>query len=235
MLEVSHLFTMLPSLSLQRRGDNHPLLLIPGFLAGDQSLSMLKNYLNWLGYKAETWGVGRNTGTPEHLFDHLPEKLREMADKTGESVSLIGQSLGGVFARELARETPQLVRQVITMGSPFGARSSETAIKMIGRLFKQQSGLTIDEMLEVMKDKEMHRSPDVPLTAIFSKCDGVVQWQSCREDSEDRHTQNVEVSGSHCGMGFNAMIYYVIADRLAQDPSDWSHFSWKRPRSNQAF
>lgn len=227
MLEVSHLTMMFPALSMRPKGDNHPLLLIPGFLASDLSLSMLRRYLTSLGYKAETWGFGRNTGRPEHLYDHLPEKLLEMAETYAEPVSLIGQSLGGVYARELAKEFPQATRQVITMGSPFGARNSGVAIQLVRRLVEQQSGRDVDELIELMVTKGPQVSPDVPVTAIYSKSDGVVHWRVCREAEEDHRTQNIEVNGSHCGMGFNATIYYIIADRLAQCMDNWTRFEWR--------
>ena len=227
LLELGSLQAMWPSLSVARRGERHPLLLIPGFMAGDGSLAMLKRYLKFLGYHPETWGFGRNTGQPEHLFDHLPEKLSEMARQWGEPISLVGQSLGGVFARELAREFPGHVRQVITLGSPFGARNSAIAMRALTHLFRISSGRTVEEMLQLMRDRELHRSPDVPVTAIYSKGDGVVHWESCMEEDEDHHTQNIQVPGSHCGMAFNGVIYYIIADRLAQDPMDWEHFSWR--------
>ena len=227
LVELGSLHALMPSLSMLRRGDEHPTLLIPGFMAGDGSLGMLKRYLRYLRYSPETWGFGRNTGHPEHLFDHLPEKLAEMAEKWGEPVSLIGQSLGGVFARELAREFPQYVRQVITMGSPFGVRNSAVTMRALSHLYEASSGKTIDDMVAIMRDRNTHESPDVPVTAIYSKGDGVVHWSSCMETDEDHHTQNIRVPGSHCGMAFNGAIYYIIADRLSQDVSSWQHFNWR--------
>ncbi|MBO6655939.1 MAG: esterase [Pseudomonadales bacterium] len=226
LFEAGSLCTMLPSLSLLKRGDPHPTLLIPGFMAGDASLGLLKRYLQHMGYQPETWGYGRNTGNPEHLFDHLPEKLARMYETTGKSISLIGQSLGGVYARELAREYPRMVRQVITLGSPFKVRNSSTTMRALTHLFKASSGMTIDEMVELMRDRAFHESPNVPVTAVYSRGDGVVHWDACRETVEDHHTQNIEVPGSHCGMGFNPAIYYIIADRLAQRDENWQKFSW---------
>ena len=226
LFEAGSLYTMLPSLSMLKRGDKHPLLLIPGFMAGDGSLGLLKRYLRYMGYRPETWGYGRNTGSPEHLFDHLPEKLMEMYEKKGKPISLIGQSLGGVYARELAREYPDMIRQVITLGSPFRVRNSAVTMRALSHLFRASSGMTIDEMIEVMRDRDYHESPDVPVTAIYSRGDGVVHWDSCRETVEDHHTQNIEVSGSHCGMAFNPAIYYIIADRLSQKDRKWRKFSW---------
>lgn len=224
MLEMGSLFSMLPSLTLQKRGDRHPLLLVPGFMAGDASLGMLRRYLRFMGYQPETWGFGRNTGSPDHLFDHLPERLAEMADRAGEPVSLIGQSLGGVFSRELAREYPELVRQVITLGSPFKTTSTANTVRGLAHVFKLSSGRSVDDVIAMLRDRNFLESPDVPLTAIFSKGDGVVHWDACCEEVEDHHTQNIQVPGSHCGMAFNGLIYYIIADRLAQKIDDWKKF-----------
>ncbi len=224
LLELGHLYTALPSLSLAARGDKHPLLLVPGFMAGDASLGLLRRYLRYLGYRPETWGFGRNMGSPEHLFDHLPERLADMADKAGEPVSLIGQSLGGVFSRELAREYPDLIRQVITLGSPFRISGSANTVRGLSHLFQVSSGRSVDEVIAMLRDRDFHQSPDVPLTAIYSKGDGVVHWESCREEEQDHHTQNIRVPGSHCGMGFNSVIYYIIADRLSQKVDAWQKF-----------
>lgn len=225
LLEASSLVASLPSLSLAPRGDGHPLLLIPGFLASDRSLIAMRGYLKSLGYDTYTWGLGRNMGKPEHLFEHLPEKLLEIAQSSGEPVSLVGQSLGGIFARELAREFPELTRQVITLGSPFGARDRRFTHRALSHLYRVSSGASVDDMVALMRERERHISHEVPRTAIYSRGDGVVNWQSCREAEEDSMTQNIEVVGSHCGMGFNPLIYYIVADRLGQRAENWKRFS----------
>lgn len=230
LFEASHLLAMMPSLSLSARGDKHPLLMIPGFLAGDASMAMMKRYLAWMGYQPQTWGLGRNFGHPEHLFDHLPERLIEIAETAGEPVSLIGQSLGGVFARELAREFPDHVRQVITLGSPFGVSDNAGTLRTLAKLFRTTSGKTTQEMMSLMRDRSLHESPNVPVTAIYSKGDGVVNWEACLEEKEDCLTQNIEVPGSHCGMAFNSTIYYIIANRLSQAVKSWEKFRWQLSR-----
>ena len=227
MLEVGGLLSVLPTLSLLPRGDQHPVLLIPGFMAGDRSLVMLKRYLDFMGYQSETWGFGRNTGSPDHLFDHLPEKLDELCEKYGEPLSLVGQSLGGVFARELARDYPEKVRQIITLGSPVAARNSAVTVRALRHLLKASAGQSVEEMVVMMEERNFHISPEVPVTAVFSKGDGVVHWASCKEGFEDESTQNIEVPGSHCGMGFNALIYFIIMNRLSQQLDSWQKFQWQ--------
>lgn len=225
--EAGSLMTLLPSLSLLSSGDKHPVLLIPGFMAGDRSLGLLKRYLGYMGYQPETWGVGHNTGSPDHLFDHLPEKLDQLFEKYGEPISIIGQSLGGVFARELGRDYPEKVRQIITLGSPLAAKNSAVTMRALRHLLKASAGHSIEEMVDMMRARKFHMSPDLPLTAVFSKGDGVVHWASCQEETEDHHTQNIEVPGSHCGMAFNPMIYYIIMNRLNQQIDAWQKFRWQ--------
>ena len=227
MVEATSLLTLLPSLSWLSTGDKHPVLLIPGFMAGDGSLGLLKQYLGFMGYQPETWGIGRNTGSPDHLFDHLPEKLDELYEKYEQPLSIVGQSLGGVFARELARDYPEKVRQIITLGSPLAAKNSAVTRRALRRLLKASAGHSIEDMVQMMRERNLNQSPDVPLTAVYSKGDGVVHWAACQEATEDHHTQNIEVPGSHCGMAFNPMIYYIIMDRLNQQVDAWQKFQWQ--------
>lgn len=229
LFEIGSLFATMPLLAGQPRGDGHPVLVLPGFMASDESTRLLRRYLSHLGYTPLPWGLGRNTGRPELLQFHLPERLASLADQYGRKVSLIGQSLGGVFARELARFHAARVRQVITLGSPFGAQQGGSALALVRRMFERQSGMSIDAMRSWLRDTESTASPPVPLTAIFSKGDGIVNWRVCREPVEDHQTQNIEVIGSHCGMAFNPSIYYVLADRLSQPEEGWQKYSARLP------
>ena len=222
-LEMSGLLASVPALSQMPRGDGHSVLVLPGFLASDQSTATLRRYLRFLKYDALPWQLGRNTGRPEIMQRLLVERFHELTDDNVK-LTLIGQSLGGVYARELARLYPDKVRQVITLGSPFGTRRGETTLALVRRAFERASGLTIEAMRELLVAMDPHVSPDVPLTAIYSKGDGVVNWRVCREKHEDELTENIEVLGSHCGMGFNPMIYYIIANRLSQPAGIWRRF-----------
>lgn len=229
LFEIGSLFAAMPLLAGQRRGDGHPVLVLPGFLAGDESTGILRRYLAHLGYTPLPWGLGRNTGRPELMQSHLPERLRAVASQYGRKITLIGQSLGGVFARELAKLQADTVRQVITLGSPFGTRHGGSAMSLVRHLFEQQSGMSIDAMRKLMLDEASTSSPPVPVTAIYSKGDGIVNWRVCREQVEDHQTQNIEVPGSHCGMAFNPAIYHVVADRLAQPEDDWQKYVSRLP------
>ena len=224
LLDIGALCLSAPFLASMPRGDCHPVMVLPGFMASDQSTALLRGYLKQLGYDSMGWELGRNSGRFEIIHHILIARFLEAVDDCGDKITLIGQSLGGVYARELARLFPDKVRQVITLGSPFGVVNGTAANPLVRSLFEIQSGLSIEEMREAIFEMDPHKTPPVPLTAIYSKGDGVVNWRVCREAFEDFETDNVEVFGAHCGMGFNAAIYYIIADRLAQPRDDWKKF-----------
>ena len=224
LLDIGALCLGAPFLATMPRGDGHPVMVLPGFMASDQSTAVLRGYLKQLGYDSMGWELGQNSGRFEIIHHILIARFLEAVEECGDKITLIGQSLGGVYARELARLFPDKVRQVITLGSPFGVVNGTAANPLVRSLFEIQSGLSIEEMREAIFEMDPHRTPPVPLTAIFSKGDGVVNWRVCREAFEDFETDNVEVFGAHCGMGFNAAIYYIIADRLAQPRDDWKKF-----------
>jgi len=224
LLDMGALCLSSPLLASMPRGDGHPVMVLPGFMAGDQSTALLRGYLKQLGYAPMGWELGRNSGRFEIIHHILIERFLEAVDSCDDKITLIGQSLGGVYARELARFFPDKVRQVITLGSPFGVLNGTAANPLVRRLFEIQSGLSIEKMREAIYEMDPHKTPPVPLTAIYSKGDGVVNWRVCKEAFEDFETDNIEVYGAHCGMGFNAAIYYIIADRLAQPRNDWKKF-----------
>jgi pimeloyl-ACP methyl ester carboxylesterase len=228
------LFTAaLPSLlPILPRGDGHPVIVLPGLLAGDNSTAMLRASLRLLGHRARGWGLGRNFGPRSIGADG--RKLTHLVDaafeETERKVSLVGWSLGGVLARIAARRVPAKVRQVITLGSPFAAERGATHAD---RLFEAANGPRLrDPRVRALRD-EMRRPLAVPSTAIFSKSDGVCSWQGCVAPP-GAHSENVEVPGSHCGLGANPFVLYVVADRLAQSEGDWARFhaggaSWLFP------
>jgi pimeloyl-ACP methyl ester carboxylesterase len=223
LLEMTSLTWVLPWLVNAPRGDGHTVLVLPGFTAGDQSTLILRRILKRLNYNPLPWELGQNTGSPE-LQQRLRDRFALLVDRHPEPISLIGQSLGGVFARVLAHEWPDEVRQVITLGSPFASHSPDTVNSLVSRLFQQVSGLTREEMQSQMNAFPTN-SPPVPSTAIYSRSDGVVHWSTCLE-YEGEQAENVEVVGSHSGMAFNPLVLNVIADRLSQKPNDWK--PWQR-------
>ena len=227
LFELSALSMTWPLLRTLPRGDGHSVMVLPGFMAGDESTAVLRKYLSRMGYSPVGWNLGRNTGRFDIMATQLPEMFLQLMEQTEGKVSLIGQSLGGVFARELARLYPQHVRQVISLGSPIRMDKSDAVASIVSQLFERSTGMTPEEMRDALEFFDESSSPPVPMTAIYSKGDGVVHWEGCMEEFEDGTTQNVRVCGSHCGMAFNPSIYHIVADRLAQADNEW--VKYQRP------
>jgi len=228
--EVGRLFTEISSAALSwqqilraaPKGDRHPVLVLPGFTTSDDSTLILRRFLTQLGYKSMPWLLGTNTGNPK-LLERAMRRTFRLSHSFGVPISIIGHSLGGVFAREIARELPQEVRSVITLGSPFAATDSESSNPLVGKLFERMSGLTIEEMREQIPIERRNESLQMPATAVFTKEDGVVGWQTCVAE-ETHNSENIRVRGSHCGLAMNPNVLAIIADRLAQDPNNWQRF-----------
>ncbi len=220
------------SLNLSRRhlrriaplGDGHPVMVLPGFMGDDGYNAAMRRFLGGLNYSVHGWGLGRNLGPRGGVLEGLRDRIHALHDRYEQPVSLVGHSLGGIFAREIAREYPEKVRQVISLGSPFG-RGRMTA-SVPARLF---SALNPPRELPVDQDI-IHLAPPVPFTAIYSKGDGIVNWQTTLQQDHHQRSQNIQVRGSHCGMTLNPVIWYLVADRLATHPDRWQPFqrsSWR--------
>jgi len=221
LLELTSLVYSWPLLVNAPRGDGHPVMVLPGFTAGDESTLVLRRYLARLDYEVLPWEQGQNTGSFE-LQELLVQHFYLLTRKLDRKITLIGQSLGGVFARALARQFPDNVRQVVTLGSPFSSQGPEATNAVVARLFQYMSGMTPEEMRDQML-ATLEQPMPVPATAIYSKSDGVVHWSSCL-DLEGPQTENVEIIGSHSGMAHNPLVYHVLADRLAQPEGEWRPF-----------
>lgn len=205
-------------------GDGHPVVVLPGFLGSDAYTAALRRYLTRRGYAVHGWGLGRNLGPRDGVLDRLRERLGFLEGRYRRSVSLVGHSLGGIFARELAREEPQRVRQVITLGSPFGEGRRSGSYP--SRLF---SSLNPPEQIPV-SELRLAEAPPVPTTAIYSRGDGIVNWRTSRQCPDQGHaaTQSIEIIGSHCGMTLNPAVWFLLAERLAQPETDWQPFERRR-------
>ncbi len=199
------------------RGDGHPVLVFPGLAAGDLSTLPLRRFLHQRGYTVYPWKLGINLGPGRNVFESCLRRLHELHHLHGRKVSLVGWSLGGVYAREVAKLAPQSVRSVITLGTPFAGHHRSTRA---WRLYELASG----ERLGVTRLTEQIRAaPPVPTTSIYSRSDGVVAWQ-CSIERETPIAENIEVRASHIGMGVNPTVLYAIADRLAQPEGGWKPF-----------
>lgn len=209
-IAASLLLPSLPFLQLAPRGDGHPVLVLPGFTASDVSTRIIRRYVSSLGYKSYGWKLGRNFGLAGGLRKRLMERLAELHERHDRPVSIVGWSLGGIYARELAKLMPKSVRRVITLGSPFGGERQGFDPWMV-RL------LTGRDLAPRLRDRlnRLHPPPPVQSTAIFTRTDGIAPWRACREIDGDG-TENIEVVASHCGLGFHPAVLYAVADRLAQ-------------------
>jgi len=217
--ELGAFIGVLPLLSLAPRGDGHPVLVLPGLIASDVSTRPLRAFLRSRGYAVSGWRQGRNLGLRPGVQHAMIELLEEMNDIHGRKVSLVGWSLGGLYARQLAKMMPERVRSVITLGSPFAVSPKST---YAWRVYEMASGRRADE-----EDPRFGGSlsvvPPVPTTAIYSRTDGICAWQGCLEKTSAT-SESIEVESSHCGMGHHPAVVYAVADRLAQPEGEWSPF-----------
>jgi pimeloyl-ACP methyl ester carboxylesterase len=209
-----------PALMRAPAGDGHSVIVFPGLSASDGSTLPMRTYLENLGYDVSGWNQGHNFGPRSGILDTARRQVIDTFEATGNKVSLVGWSLGGIYARELAKELPHCVRCVITMGTPFaGSHKSTNA----WRLYELTSGRDITH--ETAKF-DLPAAPSAPTTSIYSRTDGVVAWQASIQQPCKRnpHTENVEVFASHIGLGMNPSAWWALADRLAQPKGEWKRF-----------
>lgn len=220
--ELSSLPLALPWLMARvPKGDGHPVLVLPGLMADDISTAPLRRFLSARGYDVTGWGQGRNLGPREGVLGHMRKTLSELHARGGRKVSVIGWSLGGVYARELARAAPEQVRQVVTLGSPIYG-DPHTSSNAWG-IYKMVSGKKEVDPAE----RGEGPPPGVPTTSIFTRTDGIVGWGCCIE-KKGPLTDNIEIVGAtHSGLGVHPLVLYALGDRLAQAEGAWTHF---RPR-----
>jgi pimeloyl-ACP methyl ester carboxylesterase len=206
-----------PLLAQAPRGDGHSVLVLPGFLATDNSTAVMRHYLKGLGYDAQGWQLGRNLGGNRGTHGLARERLDALAQQSGRTVSLIGWSLGGALARELARHVPQNVRQVITLGSPlYGDPRRTTSAWLVHRAIHGRDSINHGDYRGI-------GAPPVPTTSVFDRYDGVVSWRSSVE-LPGPQVQSIETFSSHIGLGFNPLVFWLLADRLAQAEGQWRPF-----------
>ncbi len=208
-----------PLLQALPHGDGHPVLVLPGLLADDASTRTLRATLRRLDYRVHGWRLGRNIGPTAACVSGMRDRITDLSDRYGRPLSLVGWSLGGIFARDLARRTPDSVRQVVTLGSPF--RLNRHSQSRASRAFDRYAHLHVGH-------RSLPLEPDdsplpVPTTSIYSHYDGIVHWRTCLETPGER-CENIAVMASHLGLGHHPASIWAVADRLAQREGAWKPF-----------
>jgi pimeloyl-ACP methyl ester carboxylesterase len=213
---------LLGALPLRRAlptGDGHPVLVLPGLMAADDSTWPLRRILRRLGYRVHGWRLGRNLGPTAGAVTGMQDRLDDLHSRYHAPVTVIGWSLGGIYARALARNFPSAVRQVITLGSPF--RLTHDSQSHASRVFNRYTHLHTHRATTPLA---MERDPlPVPATSIYSRYDGIVAWQACLDVPSPR-AENIAVLGSHFGYGHHPAVIFAVADRLAQPLGQWEPF-----------
>ena len=215
-LEFAASVAALPFLMSGPRGDGHTVLVIPGLAASDVSTRPLRLYLRGLGYDSQKWNLGQNLGPRPGVLEGCKDLLDQLHRESGRKVSLIGWSLGGIYAREIAKLLPEHVRSVVTLGTPLTVDPDATNAASLYRFLNKD-----DE--DNGKWDDLRTPPPVPTTSIYSRSDGIVAWQSSVQPCGPG-AENIEVEASHIGLAVNPVALYAIADRLAQPEGQWKPF-----------
>lgn len=204
-----------PLLARAPRGDGHPVLVLPGLAADDRSTGPLRRFLRGLGYHVHGWRLGSNVPSQE-MIGRLRDRLARLHAQDARPMSLVGWSLGGIYAREIARTSPETIRAVVTLGSPFRtAPGQESHAAPLARALARRWGM---EAAGPWPGDD--RPLPVPSTSVCSPTDGIVPWQACVDAGSGSH-ETIEVLGSHFGLGHHPAVLLVVADRLAQPAGDW--------------
>lgn len=232
--ELALFYAARPYVPALPRGDGHPVLVLPGLSADDSSTVALRGALRELDYRVHGWRLGRNIGPTAACLDRMRACLGRVHARYDRPVSLIGWSLGGIFARRLARENPDWVRQVITLGSPF--RLARTSQSRAHTVYERYSHLHVENGSTPIEMED--RPLPVPASSIYSRLDGIVAWQACLDVPGPR-SENIAVLASHLGIGHHPAALYAVADRLSQREGAWApfrrpaHLRWAFPRPDR--
>ena len=222
--EMGSLLLSWPLLQRAPEGDGHAVIVFPGLSAGDATTAPMRQFLRGRGYDVQGWKQGLNLGPRDGVLDAAKQQLADAYAATGRKVSLVGWSLGGVYARELAKEMPDKVRCAITLGTPFSGSPRSTNA---WRFYQMASGRNVEREVE---NYHLAEAPPVPTTSIYTRTDGVVAWKGSIQapTASQPQTENIEVIASHIGIGVNPSAMWALADRLAQPEGQWQPF--RRPR-----
>lgn len=219
-LDLATLPVATPLLRRAPSGDGHGVLVLPGLGAADGSTRALRSFLRGRGYRVWGWRLGRNVGPTRRAVEGMRVALEKLVEQSGGPVSVVGWSLGGIFARELSRDPAVPVRQVITLGSPFAATSADQT--WAETAYRRQSRRHVESSRGDARER-LRQPLAVPSTAVYSRRDGIVAWRACTQEPAPQ-SENVEVRCSHLGFGVDPATLWVVADRLAQPADAWTAF-----------
>lgn len=223
LFELGAFYAVRPLLASLPGGDGHAVLTLPGFLATNNSTSPMRGLLRSLGYDAHGWDSGRNLRIDNDLLHRLENQIADLNDASGGKISLVGWSLGGTIARELAKLFPDRVRLVISLGSPISDNREHTNARHLFEYFNRD----VPEAQNGGRFSDLAKAPPVPTTSILTRTDGIVHWRGSLQHPGCTPSENIEVRASHCGLGVNPSVMIAIADRLAQPEGQWAPFEPK--------
>ncbi|KWV90529.1 triacylglycerol lipase [Erythrobacter sp. YT30] len=233
MFELGMFYASRRLLTSLPKGDGHAVMCLPGFMASNSSTIPMRGLLRELGYDAHGWDSGRNIRVDNALLHRLEGQLLRLHKSSGRKVSLIGWSLGGVLAREIAKLHPDKARLVISLGSPISNDRNHTNAR---KLFERLNGKEPEPMRDG-RFLDLETAPPLPTTSIYTKTDGVVHWHGSLQAEGEHPSENIEVHASHLGLGVNPSVMVAMADRLSQAEGKWAPFrpslsqKWMFPRT----
>lgn len=209
-LSLAGLLIKSPALARQPRGQGQPVLCFPGIMTDDGATWIMRRYLNWLGYDAHPWRLGRNHGNSRVLNPRVVERVNQLHKQTGQQIHLIGWSMGGVLARHAAYKCPDQVAQVISLGTPVSGGPGNTVFAKTAL----RHGEDLNDLVKVVQKRNEREKIRVPVTNLYSKRDGIVSWRHCI-DNFTPNADNIEVHCTHTAMGFSAEVLAILAQKLA--------------------
>lgn len=210
-LELVLYFLALPYIFWKCPRGNGPVMILPGFLFGDWYMWPMKMTLKVKGYQVYGWRLGMNKGYSEKINDGLIRRLKELVEEhDGQKISLIGFSLGGIYARNTAHLQPQLVDQIFVIGSPFMEIDNSVNIQNI---YKFVAGKKLEDNVGFEVAERVKKKLSIPTISIYSFFDGIVSLESCIEP-EDSMTFNYEILSTHCGLPHNYKVMKIILEKL---------------------
>lgn len=233
-MEMGSTAMLQPLLRTLPKGDGHTILTIPGFMGADGSTSQLRKFLNQRGYNAIPWGLGRNAAEVrskniDDFLDHraatedvIAARVEREFEASGRKLTLIGWSLGGLYAVALAHRFPQWIRQVITLGTPYGDPRGTALYSVMGRLYDNSGEVDEEALARWVAHTYRGGELRVPVLALFSESDGIVGAGIAQCEADPRYVTNMAVMASHVGFPFNPVVFAVIANHLVEPHERWA-------------